>query len=293
MLYCLGSDGDLACLDSAKGGIVWSKNLRKEFGGKPGTWAYAESPLVDGDVLICSPGGSEATMVALNKKDGSVIWKSPIPGADPAAYASAQKATIGGVDQYVQLLQKGVVGVDAKTGKFLWRYEKTAKGSPANIPTPVVHDDAIYAGGARTGGGMFHVKVEGSQFDVIPTYFEKTLPNAIGGSIRIGEYLYGTSGNALMCVEFATGKVKWKDESVAPASICFADGRLYLHGESGDVALVDASPQAYRELGRFTPPDQPKHKTMEKAWPYPVIANGRLYLRDLDRLWCYEIKNAS
>src|SRR5207247_2369572 len=130
----------LACLETATGKVRWQKSLRSDFGGQPGTWAYAESPLVDGNVLVCTPGGSQATIVALNKRTGDVIWKSAVPGGDPAAYASAIIIEAGGVKQYVQFLQRGVVGVDAKTGKFLWRYDQTAQGSAANIPTPVVYN---------------------------------------------------------------------------------------------------------------------------------------------------------
>jgi outer membrane protein assembly factor BamB len=136
VLYALGSDGDLACLEIATGQPRWQKNLRTDFGGKPGTWAYAESPLVDGNALICTPGGSNATLVALDKQTGALIWKCVVPGED-AAYTSVIVTEVGGVKQYVQFLQKGLVGVEAKSGRFLWRYDKTAKGSAANIPTPV------------------------------------------------------------------------------------------------------------------------------------------------------------
>src|SRR5206468_10181540 len=121
-LYALGSDGDLVCLEAASGKLIWRKSLRSDFGGKPGTWAYAESPLIDGEVLVATPGGSEATLVALNKKTGAVFWKSAVPGGGPAGYASASVIEAAGRRQYVQFLDKGVVGVDAKTGQFLWRY---------------------------------------------------------------------------------------------------------------------------------------------------------------------------
>src|SRR5262249_44239126 len=152
------SDGDLVCLETATGKPRWQKNLRTDFAGKPGVWAYAESPLVDGDVVVCTPGGSEATLVALKKKSGEVVWKCPVPGGDQAAYASIVVVETGGLRQYVQFLQKGVVGVDARTGKFLWRYDRTAKGSPANIPTPLVHDGAVYTATGRGGAGLVKLK---------------------------------------------------------------------------------------------------------------------------------------
>src|SRR5262249_38142437 len=157
-------------------------------------WAYAESPLADGEVLVCTPGGSEATLVALNKKTGDVIWKAAVPGGDQAAYSSVIPVEAGGIKQYVQFLAKGVVGVDAKTGKFLWRYDATAKGSPANIPTPVAHDGYVYSATGRAGGGLVKLSVEGGGVKAEQVYFDKKLPSSIGGAVEIGGHLYGTSG---------------------------------------------------------------------------------------------------
>lgn len=291
LLYALGSDGDLACLEARTGKVRWQKNLRSEFGGQPGVWAYSESPLVDGDLLVCTPGGSEATLLALNKKTGAVIWKSAVPGGDQAAYASPIVVTVDGVRQYVQFLQHGVVGVDARSGRFLWRYDRTAQGSPANIPTPVAHDGYVYTASGRGGGGLVRLKRHQETMNVEPVYQAMRLPNNIGGAVRVGGHLYGTAGTALVCVEFATGTVKWSDRGVGPGAVLYADGHLYVHGENGDLALVEATPEAYREKGRFTPPDQPE-RGRSRAWTYPVVANGRLYIRDMDTLRCYDIRAA-
>jgi outer membrane protein assembly factor BamB len=240
--------------------------------------------------LVCSPGGSDATIVALNKGDGSVIWKCPLPDGDEAGYASAIIVEVDGIKQYVQFMQKGVVGVDAKTGKVLWQYTKTAQGSPANIPTPVAKNAFVYTATNKAGGGLVKLTVDKDKVTATEQYFSSKLPTAIGGSIPIGDYLYGTGGRAgLMCVEFASGDQKWQDKSIGAASLLLADGRLYLHGESGEVALVEPSPEAYVEKGRFTPRDQPD-KGNKKAWAYPVIANGRLYLRDWNCLWSYDVR---
>jgi outer membrane protein assembly factor BamB len=293
LLFALSSDGDLACLDRATGKLRWTKNLRADFGGKPGIWAYAESPLVDGEALVCAPGNSEATCVALNKKTGEVIWKCAVPGGDEATYASAVIVEAAGVRQYVFFLQKGLVGVEAKTGKFLWRYARTAQGSPAVIPTPVAREGSIYSAAARSGGGLVKLKASGGAIEAEPVYFSPKLPTAIGGAVLVGDYLYATTGTSLLCTEFATGNVKWEERALGPASLCCAEGRLYLHGENGEVGLVEATADGYREKGRFTPPDPPKRaNAMEKAWAYPVVAGGRLYIRDLGTLWCYEVKAA-
>jgi len=291
VLYVLGSDGDLACVERANGSVRWKKSLRADFGGQPGIWAYAESPLVDGDTLVCTPGGAAATLVALSKRTGDVIWKSTVPGGDQAGYASVAPAVIGGVKQYVQFLQKGLVGVDAKTGKLLWRYEGTAKGSMANIPTPVVSEAMVYSGAGQSGGGLVLVTSRGGSFETEQKYFSRKLPVAIGGAVKVGDNLYGATNAELMCVDFATGVVKWEDRSVGPASVVAANGQLYLHGENGAVALIEATPEGYKEKGRFTPPDQPERK-QTRAWSYPALANGRLFIRDLNCLWCFDVRAA-
>jgi outer membrane protein assembly factor BamB len=230
VLYALGSDGDLACLDTAGGGVRWKKNLKTDFNGQPGNWAYAESPLIDGDVLVCTPGGRQATIVALNKENGEVIWRSAVPGGDQAAYASPIVVEVGGMKEYVQFLQKGVVGVDARTGKFLWRYAKTAQGSLANIATPVFHDNLVFSSTGRGGGGTARLTADGGGVSASQAYFTRLMANHIGGVVQVGGYLYGTNTLSLVCLEFATGKEKWQDRSVGQGSILYADGSLYVRG---------------------------------------------------------------
>jgi outer membrane protein assembly factor BamB len=290
-VFAMSSDGDLACLTANSGKIVWQKNVQKDFGGKPGTWAYAESPLIDGDTLLCSPGGSQATLLALNKKTGETIWKCALPEADEAAYASASVVEFEGVKQYVQLLQKGLVSVEAKTGKFLWRYAKPVSAFNANIPSPLASEGYIYVGSAGTGGGAVKLSIKDGVMQANQVYFTSKLPTAIGGVVKVGNYLYGTTGQSMQCIDFTTGQVKWEERALGAASLCFADGRLYLHGENGAVGLVEPSQVSYIEKGRFSPPNQPKRiNGMEKAWAYPVVANGRLYIRDHNMMWCFSIR---
>lgn len=291
-IYALGSDGDLACLDRETGAIRWLKNVRAVYHGEPGAWAYSESPLIDGDVLVCTPGGKDATIVALDKRTGDLLWKSALSEGDQAAYASAIVVDVGGLKQYVQFVQKGLVGLDSRSGKLLWRYAKTATGSPANIPTPVAADAFVYSGTNRGGGGLVQLKVGNDAVEAAEVYFAPKLPTSIGGAVKVGPYLYGTNSGGLMCVDFATGEVKWQDRSVGPGSVCYAENRLYVHGEKGDLALVEATSEGYREKGRVTPPDQPDRGT-SAAWAYPIIANGRLYIRDLGTLWSYDVSSAA
>jgi outer membrane protein assembly factor BamB len=288
LLYVFGSDGDLACLETATGKIRWQKNVRKDFKGEPGKWAYAESPLVDSDAVIVSPGGPEAGLIAFRKRNGDLLWKSPIPGGEAAGYASAVPIDAGGRRQYVQFLAKGVVGVDAKSGEFLWRYDETSKG-PANIPTSLVHGDYVYST-ARSLGAAALIRVEGGAAKQV--YFERGLPSTIGGAVLWKGILYGTTNEGLVAADFATGKVRWKDETLGAGSVLYADNRLFIHCEDGDIALVEATPDAFRQHGRFKPPDQPNHPrgAREKAWAYPVVAGGRLYVRDLGMVWCYDVR---
>ena len=296
LLYALGSDGDLVCLDAKNGKVRWQKNLRKDFGGQPHEWAYAESPLVDGDVVVVTPGGAQATIVALNKKTGAVIWKSAVPGGDAAGYASAVVVQTAGRKQYVQFLSKGIVGVDAKTGAFLWRYKEVVKG-PAQAFTPVARGEYVYGGALSIGGGLVRLKADASGVAAEQVYFERGLPNGFGGAVLVGDYLYGTQARGgLVAVEFATGKVKWNAENFGMSSGAYADGNLYIHDQNGECVLVEATPEGYREKGRFRPPNPPTKKQAgqlsEGAFAYPVIANGRLYIRDLETLWAYDIKES-
>lgn len=288
-LYCLASDGTLNCLSTA-GKPVWQKQLFKEFGGRVGTekmsWAYSESVLVDGDRVICTPGGDTATLLALNKSNGEVIWKSAVPGGDAAEYASIMIVDAGDTKQYVQFLRSGVVGVDAKTGKFLWKYSKTVDQG-ANMLTPVVLGNKVFSAASRVGGALVEVKADGAESKATEVYFEKVIAPGIGGAVLSNDHLYGTNGQVLFCAEFATGKLKWQERCVGPASVCLADGRLYVRGHGGEIALVEATPAEYREKGRFKQPERTKFP----CWPHPVVANGGFYVRDGDYLWCFDVRD--
>ena len=303
-VYALSRQGELVCLGVEKGNIIWRKSYKKDFGGHMMSgWDYSESPLVDGDKLVCTPGDDNAALVALNKYNGNLIWKAQVPKAknqshEGAGYASIVVAEVGGIRQYITLLgqSKGVVGVDAKTGKFLWRYDKT-KDFAATIPTPVVHGDSVFTSTSSNGSGLVRVKAGKDAVTAEEVYYNKTKLNGIGTAVRVGDYLYATdSKNQLVCMDFKTGEVKWSDPSVGSAALCYADGLLYVRGQGGNgfgsekpsfVALVEATPTGYKERGRF---EQPQHGN-RPAWPHPVVANGRLYLRDQGVLFCYDVKD--
>jgi outer membrane protein assembly factor BamB len=286
-LYVLGLGGDLVCLTIDRGEERWRKNLSKDFHGQVmSTWGYSESPLVDGDKLIATPGGKQATLVALNKKTGETIWQAQVPEGDGAAYSSAIKAQLAGLAEYVQFLGRGVVGVAADDGKFLWRYNNPANFT-ANCATPIAQDDYVFAAsGYGVGGGLAHV-VRGDHTAVAePVYATNHMKNHHGGMILIDDYIYGADENILTCLDFKTGKVMWADRRPGKGSIAYADSRLYFRNENGPIVLAEANPKEYVECGRFDQPMRSEHH----AWPHPVIANGKLYIRDQDVLLCYDVK---
>jgi outer membrane protein assembly factor BamB len=286
-VYALGSDGDLVAVDRRSGRERWRHQLRADFGGRPGTWAYAESPLIDGDAVIVSPGARTA-LVALDARTGAERWRTAVPDGEDAAYASTVVAAAAGGRQYVQFLQKGLIGVDAATGRLLWRFAAVAEGSAANIPTPVVHDGQVFAGTQMAGGGLLRLTAESGGAAGTPVYFEKRLGVAQGGAVLVGSHVYAATGQGLQAIDWATGRIGWQARGIGPAALAAAGGRLYLHGENGDVALAEANPASYVERGRFTPVSRPDLGTA-KAWAHPVIANGRLYLRQASVLWAYDI----
>lgn len=289
LLYAIGSDGDLVCLETATGKLKWKKSFRNDFGGKPGEWAYSESPLVDGNKVIVTPGGGQATVVALDKLTGNVIWKFASTNADEAGYSSPVVADIAGSRQIVQFIGKGVVGLDAATGTLLWTFADTV--GRANMTTPIVHDNHVYTGGGLGSAGLAKITVEGGKWTATKVYIEadKKLPVSSGGQVRVGDHVYGCTQTSLVCFEFKTGAIKWQDRSIGPSSISAAGDRLYLHSETGPVALVEASPEGYREHGRFTPPNLPAREAKDKAYAHPVIVEGKLLIRDGALLMCYDI----
>lgn len=296
-LYGISSDGKLLCASQA-GSKIWLRDLVKEFGGHCGSWAYAESPLVDGDRVICTPGGPTATLVALDRLTGTTVWTCAIsreraarPGErrrrpyHTAGYASIVPATIGGVRQYIQFLDGGVVGVAAEDGRLLWTYDEPAS-AVANCTTPIVSGDIVFAASAyKVGGGAARIVRAGDGFEAQPLWFLPDFQNHHGGVVLIDGYLYGTGASELLCVELATGAIAWRNASVGKGSVVAAGRRLFARSEKGPIALVDADPKGYKERGRFSQPD----RSSEKAWPHLVVVDGRMYVRDQSLLLCYDV----
>lgn len=286
-VFALSQWGELVCLNATDGKELWRKDLVKDFSGTLPTWGYAESPLVDGDNLVVTPGGQQGAILALNKKNGAVVWQGK-EFTDAAHYSSLVPVEYGGVRQYVQLTPASVAGVAAADGKLLWRAPR--KGNVAVIATPIFDEGFAYAtSGYGVGCNLFKVTAATGQFTTERVYANKVMANHHGGVIKLGDYVYGFSeSKGWTCQNFKTGEAKWQQNGIGKGSIAYADGRFYLRKEdgAGTVALIEASPDGYKELGRF---DQP-NRSGKNSWPYPVIAGGKLYLRDQDTLLCYDIK---
>jgi outer membrane protein assembly factor BamB len=284
-VYALGLSGDLVCLDVTNGHEIWRKDLGKDFNGVRGEYGYSESPLIDGDKLLCTPGGKSATMVALNKHTGSVVWQCPVPGGDRAEYSSMIAADVAGRREYIQFLFGGVVGV-SDNGRFLWRYVRPAN-SLANCSTPLYHDGAVFAASSYgTGGGLAKLETNGDAVTAREVYFTRRMKSHHGGMVLLDGYIYGADDSLLTCLDWKTGDVQWNERKPGKGSITAADGRLYYRNEDGPMVLIEVNPKKYIEHGRFQPPQ----RSDLKAWPHPVIANGKLYLRDQEFLLCYDVK---
>jgi outer membrane protein assembly factor BamB len=293
-VYVLGLGGDLACLQARDGKVVWQRSLTRDFDGRVPTWSYRESPLVDGDKVVCTPGGPDATLVALDKRTGKTVWKSQVPGSPGAAYSSAIAIDFGGQREYVQFTRTALVGVAAADGKFLWQYDKPAARTGINCSTPLSHDGLVFAAAAYgAGGGLVKLSKDGGGVKAEEVYFTRKMQNHHGGMILLDGYLYGANGGNeggyLICLEFQTGKVMWDERDrrgVRKGSVALADGRVYYRQEDGTMILFEPSPKEYVERGRFKHPD----RSNSPDWPHPVVANGKLYLRDQGVLLCYDVK---
>jgi len=285
-VYAITENGDLACLKT-DGTIVWQRNILKDFGGAQIQWLISESPFIDGPHLVVCPGGPGAGMVKLNKMTGATVWTSK-DLSDTAAYSSITVADVQGVRTYFTFTASAGVGVRASDGKLMFRYEKAANRT-ANVANAIYSNNQVFFSSAYgTGAGLLDLKVENGEVAAKEVYFTLDMKNHHGGVVLVDGYVYGFNDAILTCLEFATGKVMWRDRSVGKGSVMFADGHLYVQSENNIVGLVEATPEGYREKGRFTIPE----KSLP-SWAHPVVSDGRLYVRNQDILLVYDIKNKS
>ncbi len=286
-VYAMSGTGNLVCAQTSDGKVLWTKSMG-DLGGKRPGWGFTESPLVDGKLVLATPGGDKGTMAAFDKMTGDVKWQSA-EITEGAQYSSIVPATLGGKKQYVQLVMQTLFGVDAETGKLVWR--SPWGGKTAVIPTPIVKGDEVFISSGY-GVGCKKVAVKGGE--ATDVFMNKDLENHHGGVIRVGDYLYGHSNKSgWTCMAFADGTVKWAEKgALEKGAVTCADGMLYCLGEkTGTVALVEASPDGWKEKGRFKLDPQATIRNPKGAiWTHPTVANGKLYLRDQNYIYCYDVK---
>jgi outer membrane protein assembly factor BamB len=306
LLYALGGGGELLCADIEGGKERWRKNLPKDLGGEvnpiggglevptPLGWGYACAPLVDGDHLICTPGGKKGLLAALAKSTGEVVWQSA-EVTDQAPYSSPITAEIGGIRQFIQVINPGMVGIAAKDGKKLWSYRREPAYDDVVIATPVFHDNYVFSTvGFDQGCDLIKLTPEDGKISVEKILSNKAVENRDGGVVLVDGHLYGHSENkGWFCMEFKTGKILWSErESLGRGSVTYADGNLICCTEKGGiVALLEATPKGFNEKSRFKLPGESKlRKPSGGLWTHPVVSGGRLYIRDQERIYCYELK---
>jgi len=292
MVYVITPFGQLIACGTKDGREAFRIDLKQQFGGRKGdAWGYSESVLIDGNRLVCTPGGEQAAMVALDKKTGRPIWTCAVPGITGAGHSSIVISELKGRPVYVQTTASGPIGVDARTGALLWTYpiDKTT----AVIPTPIVRDDLVFfAAGYKRGGALLRqVPVPGGGVKVEELYgLNPDLANKHGGVVLVGDHLYGDSDDKGIpfCAELATGRIAWKQRGSGrnSANVLAADGHVYIRYADGTLSLVKADPAEYREVASFKVPgsgDRP-------SWAHMVILDGLLFLREGDAILCYDLR---
>jgi outer membrane protein assembly factor BamB len=296
-VYAISAHGVIVCLQLSDGKEIWHKNFGTDFGGKMMSgWGFSESPLVDGGKVICTPGGKDATIVALDKNTGDTIWVCGIPdlgsrGKEGAGYSSNIAAEFAGVRQYVQLLGTGLVGIAAVNGEYLWGYNKIAN-NVANITTPVVQEPYVFCSTAyKTGSALLKISPAEGSWKTEEVYFLDSLvfQNHHGGVVLVDHHIYGGHGqNAgdLVCIELETGKICWKEKALGKgsAAVIYADQHLYFLYEDGRMALIEATPSRFNVKGTFMIPEESGPK-----WAHPVILDKKLYIRVHDVIFCFDI----
>jgi outer membrane protein assembly factor BamB len=291
-LYALSGDGTLSCLGLTDGNVRWRKRIYKEFGGQCPNWGCGESPLVDGDRVLCTPGGAQGTVLALHKMTGDKLWQSA-GFTDAAGYSSLVVAEFGGVRQYVQMTFHHVAGIAAQDGRLLWKVAREGPNAP--IPTPIIHGDHVFAtSGYGAGCHLIKVSRQGDGFTAELVKAAKTMSNHHGGVVRLGEHLYGYADNkGWVCLDFHTLEQRWQEKrKLTKGSILAADGKLFCYGEEdGTLVVLEVSPKEWKEKGRFKIPRQTATDRRNGGiWTHPVIADGKLFLRDQELLFCYELR---
>ena len=303
-VVCLGSQGILICVDAASGKELWRHDLPKALGaevnpvgGGPDKfgWGFSWSPIIEDGKVIITPGGAGGLVAALDLTSGKPVWQSKEIAAQ-ATYSTPTIATIGGKKQIVALTQNGPVGVSFADGKLLWAHKKEAPYPDVVCTSPIVSEDMVYVSvGFGAGAEAIKIKTEGENQKAESLWSEKEIANDNGGVVLHKGHIYGYHlKRGWQCQELATGKKVWESKrgALGAGSLLVADGLIFALGEDkAEVGLIEAKTDKYTEKGKFKLPKESKiRKARGKVWTHPVLADGKLYLRDHDLLFCYEVK---
>lgn len=291
-VYVISPFGKLLCASTADGSLLWNKDLKDDFGGvKKDSWGYSESPLIDGNLLVCTPGGGKSTVVALDKTTGETIWTCVRPDDVGAGHSSIVISNVGGRKVYVQNTGGGPMGIDAETGELLWSYDMDPP--TAFIPTPIIDGDYVFAvAGYKLGGALLQQVPSANGVNVKEVYgVDPKLGNKHGGVILVDGYLYaGIEDQAILyCADMMTGEIKWKSRGSGSnsTSVIAADGKMVVRFQNGVVALATLTPDSYEEISTFTPPGAGDSEA--PSWAHPVVSDGKLWLREGDLIHCYQV----
>ncbi|HON92524.1 MAG: PQQ-like beta-propeller repeat protein [Phycisphaerae bacterium] len=285
-VYLLTGFAKLVAFDAAKGQVLKTVDLVERFKPKQAQFGFADSVLVDGNRLICSPGGPDASVVALDKNSGQTLWQTK-GLSQTTGYCSARIVEWGGRRLVLTMLGAGVVAVDAETGEVVWQHDYPHRASVQ--PNPPLYADGMVFVSSGMGAGSAMLSLAETNPTAVTIWAEKALDCQMQGTVLIDGCIYGTAQSAnkgLVCLDWKTGKVLWNAPEVKQGTVTSADGMLYVYGVDGTMRLVKPSRTAYEPVGQFT-----VSAGTDEHWAHPTIANGRLYIRHGDALVVYDLKS--
>ncbi len=287
-LYHENADGDVVCMDARTGKVLWHVNILERFKGRNISWALAESLLIDGQKVICTPGGEEIGLAALDKTTGKTIWTCRGTGDKPG-YCSPILVEYQGARIIVTLMAKSIVGVDAETGKLLWKVPHKTPFDE-NIMTPIHRDGCIFVSTRTTGSRLLRLVVEGGRVGVEQLWHTTKMDIQHEHAVLLDGHVYGSCHSAAgvpwAVLEWKTGNRTYGGKGIGRASLTYADGHLYLVNHRGQVALVRPRADRFDLVSTFRIP----RKGRGPVWAHPVVCGGRLYVRHGDFLFCYDIQ---
>lgn len=282
LVYTLGAKGKLNALEAATGKRVWGTDLKSELDARAPQWGIATTPLVEGNLLLVDVGGSSGKSVAaFDKKTGKIVWTAQ---SDKAGYSAPIAITVGGVRQVIFFTGTSVASLSPKDGKLFWRVPwRTDWDVNAATPIFMPPDKVFISSGYGTGAALFQVKAGNGKASVDEVWRSRSMKNQFSSSVLHNGTIYGFDDGTFKAIKAATGEDLWRERGFGHGSLILADGHLYVLSDRGKLALVEATPEEYREKSSFQP-------LSGKCWTAPVVANGILYVRNEEKLIAMDVR---